>query len=69
MVLYRIDLWKEKIIKGMYDLIIFIHIFVIIIPSELRASEDFLKCRYNRLDTSARRVIHYTLKRKDFSSH
>jgi len=29
------------------------------VPSELRAPEEFLKWRYNLLDTSATRVIHY----------
>jgi len=30
----------------------------ILIPCELRAPEDFLKWRYNLLDTSATRVVH-----------
>jgi len=36
-------------------------------PCELRAPEDFLKRRYNLLDTSATRVVHYRLKRQESS--
>ena len=35
------------------------------IPYELRAPEDFLKWRYNPLDTSATRVFHYRLKTRN----
>jgi len=37
------------------------------VPCELWAPEDFLKWRYNLLDTSATRVVHYMLKSQESS--
>jgi len=37
------------------------------VPCELRAPEDFPKCRYNLLDTSATRVVDYRLKSQESS--
>jgi len=48
--LYRVKLYPRKKYR-----------FPKNVPCELRAPEDFLEWRYNLLDTSATRVIHYRL--------